>query len=108
MLDFAYDKADWGKGRRTGLHPSGLAGSDLVEYKLDYMTPGFIAWYESGDGSNMMGGSERMPKLPSGWAVTTLCWDGTYDISDDALIGARQSGRGAWWPALRTSPLSTT
>ena len=67
---------------------SGLVGSDLVEYKLDYMTPGFIAWYGSGDGSNMMGGSERMPKLSSGWSATILCWDGTYDISDDAIIGS--------------------
>lgn len=104
-LDFAYGKADWGKGTDgQDLTRQGWLVSGLAEYKLDSMTPGLIAWYGSGDDSNVMDGSERMPTLSPGWAATTLGWDGAYGISDGAIIG--NTPVGTWGVVARLADIS--
>ena len=69
-FDFAYGKADWGKAANgQDLTRQGWLLSGIAEYKLDYVTPGLIAWYGSGDNSDTMDGSERLPTLSPGWGA---------------------------------------
>ena len=44
----------------------------LVEYKMDWGTPGIFGWYASGDDSNMKNGSERMPYLYAEQKFTSM------------------------------------
>ena len=73
-FDFAYGKADWGKAANgQDLTRQGWLLSGIAEYKLDYVTPGLIAWYGSGDNSDTMDGSERLPTLSPGWDFGRRC-----------------------------------
>ena len=50
-------------GNQTYLNRSGWLANALIEYKLDWGTPGLYGWYSSGDDSNVKNGSERMPVI---------------------------------------------
>ena len=78
--------------------------SGIAEYKLDYVTPGLIAWYGSGDNSDTMDGSERLPTLSPGWGATTLGWDGAYGISDGAVLSKTPTG--TWGVVARLADIS--
>ena len=78
--------------------------SGIAEYKLDYVTPGLIAWYGSGDNSDTMDGSERLPTLSPGWGATTLGWDGAYGISDGAVLSNTPTG--TWGVVARLADIS--
>ena len=104
-FDFAYGKADWGKAANgQDLTRQGWLLSGIAEYKLDYVTPGLIAWYGSGDNSDTMDGSERLPTLSPGWGATTLGWDGAYGISDGAVLSNTPTG--TWGVVARLADIS--
>ena len=104
-FDFAYGKADWGKAANgQDLTRQGWLLSGIAEYKLDYVTPGLIAWYGSGDNSDTMDGSERLPTLSPGWGATTLGWDGAYGISDGAVLSKTPTG--TWGVVARLADIS--
>lgn len=103
-LDFAYGKADWGDSADGDLTRQGWLVSGLAEYALEYMTPGLILWYGSGDNDDAMDGSERMPTLSPGWAATTLGWDGAYGISDGAIVS--NTPVGTWGVVARLADIS--
>ena len=104
-FDFAYGKADWGKAANgQDLTRQGWLLSGIAEYKLDYVTPGLIAWYGSGDNSDTMDGSERLPTLSPGWGATTLGWDGAYGISDCAVLSNTPTG--TWGVVARLADIS--
>lgn len=44
----------------------------LVEYKMDWGTPGIFGWYASGDDKNIKNGSERMPYLYAEQKFTSM------------------------------------
>ena len=44
----------------------------LVEYKMDWGTPGIFGWYASGDDGNIKNGSERMPYLYAEQKFTSM------------------------------------
>ncbi len=73
-IDFAWGKADWGNtaDNTLSLTRQGWLASILAEYKLDIATPGLIAWYGSGDDSNLANGSERLPTVAPGWGGNKL------------------------------------
>lgn len=82
-LEAAYGKADWGtcaiNGRAFEMKREGWYGAGLVEYRLEYLTPGILGWYSSGDDGNPWNGSERMPSGKSAnrnWKVLSLAYDG--------------------------------
>ena len=68
------------------------------------MTPGLIALYGSGDNSDTMDGSERLPTLSPGWGATTLGWDGAYGISDGAVLSNTPTG--TWGVVARLADIS--
>ena len=57
---------------------AGWLASLLLEYKLDWGTPGLYGWYSTGDDSNPRNGSERMP---------TVYANGNNDFSNFAFNG---------------------
>lgn len=80
--DFAYGSVDMGENGNFDLKRSGWYAALSADYKMDFMTPGLIGWYASGDDDNEMDGSERMPVLDSDVALTSYSFDGgTYNRS---------------------------
>lgn len=76
--------ADFGKARMHGRNfeakRQGWYGAALLDCRLDWLTPGLLAWYSSGDDDNPWNGSERMPVGKSAnrnWKVLSLAYDGT-------------------------------
>ena len=99
-----YGDFDGATGRRIDLERSGWLLTALAEYKLDFMTPGLLMWYGSGDNSNPYDGSERMPVVDGGWQGSSFGFDGGYGISSDDVIST--SPVGTWGVALRLKDLS--
>ena len=60
------------------MNREGWLASLLLEYKLDWGTPGLYGWYSTGDDSNPRNGSERMP---------TVYANGNNDFSNFAFNG---------------------
>ena len=54
----------------------GWLAKALVEYKLDWATPGIFGWYASGDDGSVKNGSERMPSLVPNGNFTSYMGDG--------------------------------
>ncbi len=80
--DFAYGSVDLGEVANFDLKRAGWYAALSADYKLDFMTPGLIGWYASGDDDNYMDGSERMPVIDSDVALTSYGFDGgTYNRS---------------------------
>ena len=48
----------------------------LVEYKMDWGTPGIFGWYASGDDGNVKNGSERLPSIAGAGNFTSFMGDG--------------------------------
>ena len=60
------------------MNREGWLASLLLEYKLDWGTPGLYGWYSTGDDNNPRNGSERMP---------TVYANGNNDFSNFAFNG---------------------
>ncbi|MTJ93495.1 MAG: hypothetical protein F8N36_11595 [Desulfovibrio sp.] len=54
----------------------GWLAKALVEYKMDWATPGLFGWYASGDDNSVKNGSERMPSLVPTGNMTSYMGDG--------------------------------
>ncbi len=79
--DFVYGHFDAGhRADGYNVQRSGWIASLLATYKLDYMTPGIIAWYASGDDRSWKNGSERLPAIyADSWATNFGSDGGWYD-----------------------------
>ena len=79
----------------------------LVEYKMDWGTPGIFGWYASGDDGNVKNGSERLPSIAGAGNFTSfmgdgnLAWGTGYNFYDNNLTYA-----GTWGIGLRIHDLS--
>lgn len=83
---------------------SGWLAALLVEYALDWGTPGLVAWYSSGDDANPGNGSERMPTMQrdeSGGECFSPCAfnGGRPGTLRDSMIDHSTSG--TWGVGLR-------
>lgn len=85
--DFAYGSVDLGEVNlgpygNYDLKRAGWYAALAADYKMDFMTPGLVGWYASGDDEDGMDGSERMPIIDSDVALTSYGFDGgTYNRS---------------------------
>ena len=61
---------------RGSTQRQGFVVKALVEYKLDWATPGIFGWYGSGDDGNIKNGSERMPSIAGAGNFTSFVGDG--------------------------------
>ena len=74
--------------RRGMTQRQGWLAKALVEYKMDWGTPGVFGWYGSGDDSNVKNGSERMATVVPTGTFTSFMGDGTRGwsvVSGDSL-----------------------
>ena len=79
----------------------------LVEYKMDWGTPGIFGWYASGDDGNVKNGSERLPSISGSGNFTSfmgdgnLAWGTGYNFCDNNLTYA-----GTWGVGLQIADVS--
>ena len=79
----------------------------LVEYKMDWGTPGIFGWYASGDDGNVKNGSERLPSIAGSGNFTSfmgdgnLAWGTGYNFYDNNLTYA-----GTWGIGLQIADVS--
>ena len=79
----------------------------LVEYKMDWGTPGIFGWYASGDDGNVKNGSERMPTVSGCGNFMSFMGDGNYGWSSaGSLYDRNLTYTGTWGIGLRIHDLS--
>lgn len=61
--------------QRADTRREGWLVKALVEYKMDWGTPGLLGWYASGDDGNIKNGSERMPAISPCGSFTSFIGD---------------------------------
>ncbi len=62
--------------RRGSTQRQGWLIKALVEYKMDWGTPGIFGWYASGDDGSVKNGSERLPSIAGAGNFTSFIGDG--------------------------------
>ena len=96
-----YDNA---KSGRASTKREGWLVKALVEYKMDWGTPGIFGWYASGDDKNIKNGSERMPYLYAEQKFTSMLGE------DVAYTGGHTDMKlsldGSWGIGLQVKDLS--
>ncbi|MDO5536131.1 MAG: outer membrane homotrimeric porin [Desulfovibrionaceae bacterium] len=93
--------------KRWDTRREGWLAKALVEYKMDWGTPGIYGWYASGDDDNPKNGSERMPSVSPAGSFSTFMGDGGYAWASDSTYFDRNLGySGTWGIGLRVSDMS--
>ena len=97
-----------GTGSRMGdTKREGWLVKALVEYKMDWGTPGIFGWYASGDDGNVKNGSERMPTVSGCGNFMSFMGDGNYGWSSaGSLYDRNLTYTGTWGIGLRIHDLS--
>lgn len=92
------------KNGRASTKREGWLVKALVEYKMDWGTPGIFGWYASGDDKNIKNGSERMPYLYAEQKFTSMLGE------DVAYTGGHTDMKlsldGSWGIGLQVKDLS--
>ncbi len=78
----------------------------LVEYKMDWGTPGLFAWYGSGDDDDVQNGSEMMPFLSPSGNFTSFLGDGELGWQPGSAYDQQLSYSGTWGIGLQVKDLS--
>lgn len=87
-LDFVYGYADLGNLGNFDLKRRGWTATAEASYTLDFVTPTLRGWYSSGDDSNYMDGSERIPGLRNVSKFTNFGFDGGWYDADQLAVGS--------------------
>ena len=88
------------------MNREGWLASLLLEYKLDWGTPGLYGWYGSGDDSNPKNGSERMPVVSANGnnQFSNLAFNGNPYIAREGVLGTTMVG--TWGIGARLKDVS--
>lgn len=104
-LDATYGSVDMGSTRLNGknfdLRRYGWFAALQTDYILEGWTPGFIAYYASGDDGNPYNGSERMPALSPDTMMTSYGFDGTWYSGAGQTLGFGLSGTWAFMGRIK-------
>ena len=93
--------------KRYDSRREGWIAKALIEYKMDWGTPGIFGWYASGDDSNPKNGSERMPTVSPCGNFTSFLGDGNWGWSTSgALYDRNMSYTGTWGIGLQVRDMS--
>lgn len=84
----SYDTAD---GTEMDLKRAGWYVGGLVQYALDFGTPGLQGWYGSGDDSNIENGSEQLPSIAPYWKGTPFSF-GNNNYNIDRMVSYSPAG----------------
>ena len=88
------------------MNREGWLASLLLEYKLDWGTPGIYGWYSSGDDSNPRNGSERMPTVSANGNndFSNFAFNGNPYIARECVLGSTMVG--TWGVGARLKDVS--
>ena len=88
------------------MNREGWLASLLLEYKLDWGTPGLYGWYGSGDDSNPKNGSERMPVVSANGNndFSNFAFNGNPYIAREGVLGTNMTG--TWGIGARLKDVS--
>ena len=88
------------------MNREGWLASLLLEYKLDWGTPGIYGWYGSGDDSNPRNGSERMPTVSANGNndFSNFAFNGNPYIARECVLGSTMVG--TWGIGARLKDVS--
>ena len=88
------------------MNREGWLASLLLEYKLDWGTPGLYGWYGSGDDSNPKNGSERMPVVSANGnnQFSNFAFNGNPYIAREGVLGTNMTG--TWGIGARLKDVS--
>ena len=88
------------------MNREGWLASLLLEYKLDWATPGIYGWYGSGDDSNPKNGSERMPVVSANGNndFSNFGFNGNPYIAREGVLGSTMVG--TWGVGVRLKDVS--
>ena len=88
------------------MNREGWLASLLLEYKLDWGTPGLYGWYGSGDDSNPRNGSERMPVVSANGnnGFSNFAFNGNPYIAREGVLGTNMTG--TWGIGARLKDVS--
>ena len=88
------------------MNREGWLASLLLEYKLDWGTPGLYGWYGSGDDSNPKNGSERMPVVSANGnnGFSNFAFNGNPYIAREGVLGTTMVG--TWGIGARLKDVS--
>ena len=88
------------------MNREGWLASLLLEYKLDWATPGIYGWYGSGDDSNPKNGSERMPVVSANGnnGFSNFAFNGNPYIAREGVLGTNMTG--TWGIGARLKDVS--
>ena len=88
------------------MNREGWLASLLLEYKLDWATPGIYGWYGSGDDSNPKNGSERMPVVSANGNndFSNFAFNGNPYIAREGVLGSTMVG--TWGVGVRLKDVS--
>ena len=88
------------------MNREGWLASLLLEYKLDWGTPGLYGWYCSGDDSNPRNGSERMPVVSANGnnGFSNFAFNGNPYIAREGVLGTNMTG--TWGIGARLKDVS--
>ncbi len=93
--------------RRGELRSEGFLLKALVEYKMDWGTPGIFGWYASGDDGDPTNGSERMPSVSACGNMTSFMGDGNLGWSSSGALYDRELNyAGTWGVGLQIKDMS--
>ena len=88
------------------MNREGWLASLLLEYKLDWGTPGLYGWYSTGDDSNPKNGSERMPVVSANGnnGFSNFAFNGNPYIAREGVLGSTMVG--TWGIGARLKDMS--
>ena len=88
------------------MNREGWLASLLLEYKLDWGTPGLYGWYSTGDDNNPRNGSERMPVVSANGnnQFSNFAFNGNPYIAREGILGCTMVG--TWGIGARLKDVS--
>ncbi|MBQ7456574.1 MAG: outer membrane homotrimeric porin [Desulfovibrio sp.] len=93
--------------RRGSTLRQGWLVKALMEYKMDWGTPGLFGWYSSGDDGDIKNGSERMPGVSPYVYTTSFMGDGNlYWSPRNDFQDLNVSLAGTWGIGLQLADMS--
>ncbi len=101
-----YTRPD-GVEKRIDSKREGWLAKALIEYKMDWGTPGIFGWYASGDDSNVKNGSERLPAIEAKGNFTSMMGDDNFGwASNSCLYDSTLNYAGTWGIGLQLKEMS--
>ena len=93
--------------KRADLKREGFLAKALVEYKMDWGTPGIFGWYGTGDDDNPKNGSERMPAIEAKGNFTSMMGDDNFGWgSNSNWYDMTLNYAGTWGVGLQIKDMS--